>query len=198
MNNESLPVELILASSSKYRKSLLQRLGIPFDCQSPETDESALPAELPADLAVRLARQKAAAISARNPGAVVIGSDQLAVFDGQIIGKPGTFEKAFGQLRAFSGQSVEFLTAVAVQCQDSGFSENHTDHTQVRFRKFGDAEIERYLEKEKPFDCAGAFKAESLGITLFESIESKDPTALIGLPLIKTAALLRHAGLQIP
>jgi len=198
MNNESLPVELILASSSKYRKSLLQRLGLPFNCYSPDIDETPLQAELPADLTARLAMQKSGVICARFPSAVVIGSDQLAVFCGQLIGKPGTHEKAFRQLQSFSGQTVEFLTAVAVRCQDSGYSEHCIDSTRVKFRKLEDTEIERYLKKEKPFDCAGAFKAESLGITLFESIDSKDPTALTGLPLIKTAAMLRRAGLQLP
>jgi septum formation protein len=198
MNNESLPVELILASSSKYRKSLLQRLGLPFACHSPEIDESALLSELPDDHVVRLAMQKAAVIGTKYPGAVVIGSDQLALFNGRIVGKPGTPEKAFAQLRSFSGQAVEFLTAIAVQCLDSGFTEHHTDQTVVKFRRLEDVEIERYLKKENPLDCAGSFKAESLGITLFESIDSKDPTALVGLPLIKTAAMLRRAGLWLP
>jgi len=142
--------------------------------------------------------QKAASISAQHPLAVVIGSDQLAVFNGEVIGKPGTYPVALEQLQSFSGQVVEFLTAVAVQCRDSGFAEQYTDCTRVSFRRLGLEEIERYLEKEKPFDCAGAFKAESLGIVLFERISSGDPTALIGLPLIRTAAMLRQAGLQLP
>jgi len=198
MNNESLPSKLILASSSKYRRLLLQRLGVPFDCQSPKIDEAAQAGELPSDLVGRLAMQKAASISAQHPQAVVIGSDQLAVFNGQVIGKPGTYPVALGQLQSFSGQVVEFLTAVAVQCRDTGFAEQYTDCTRVSFRKLELEEIERYLEMEKPFDCAGAFKAESLGIVLFESISSEDPTALIGLPLIRTAAMLRQAGLQLP
>ena len=198
MNNESLPSKLILASSSKYRSLLLQRLGIPFDCQAPEIDETAQDSELPSDLVGRLAEKKAASISAQHPQAVVIGSDQLAVFNGQVIGKPGTYAAALEQLQSFSGQVVEFLTAVVVQCRDSGFAEQHTDCTRVSFRKLEFEEIERYLEKEKPFDCAGAFKAESLGIVLFESINSEDPTALIGLPMIRTASMLRRAGLQLP
>lgn len=198
MNNESLPTELILASSSKYRKLLLQRLGIPFDCQAPEIDETAQSGERPIDLAERLAAQKAASVSIRNPQALVIGSDQLAVFNGQVIGKPGNYPAALEQLQSFSGQVVEFLTAVTVQCSENSFAESYIDSTLVRFRALEREEIERYLEKEKPFDCAGAFKAESLGIVLFESISSEDPTALIGLPLIHTVAMLRRAGLQLP
>jgi septum formation protein len=198
MNNESLPTKLILASSSKYRKLLLHRFGIPFDCQAPEIDETARGSKTPAGLVERLAVQKAACVGARFPRAVVIGSDQVAVFGGLIIGKPGTYSAAMEQLQSFSGHVVDFLTAVAVQCHQNGFAELYTDCTRVRFRRLGLDEIGRYLEKEKPFDCAGAFKAESLGITLFESISSEDPTALIGLPLIRTAAMLRRAGLQLP
>jgi len=198
MNNESLPTKLILASSSKYRKLLLHRFGIPFDCRAPEIDETARSGETPAALVERLAARKAAYVGTRFPRAVVIGSDQVAVFDGLIIGKPGTYSAALEQLQSFSGQVVDFLTAVAVQCHENGFAQQYTDCTRVRFRRLRFDEIERYLEKEKPFDCAGAFKAESLGITLFESISSEDPTALIGLPMIHTAAMLRRAGLQLP
>ena len=198
MNNESLPEQLILASSSKYRIIQLQRLGIPFTCQSPEIDETSHNGESPSGLVERLAAGKAETASHKHPQAVVIGSDQLAVFNGRIIGKPGTYEAAQQQLEAFSGQIVEFLTAVSVQCQASGFAEQHTDRTRVSFRSLQADEIERYLEKEKPFDCAGAFKAESLGITLFEHISSEDPTALVGLPLIRTAEMLRRAGFQLP
>lgn len=189
---------LILASSSKYRKILLNRLGIPFECQSPEIDESPLEFESPYELVGRLAREKAASIAREHPHAVVIGSDQLAVSNGHIIGKPGNHAAAFKQLASFSGQVVEFLTAVSVQKTDNDFSELHVDTTRVCFRTLEDAEIDRYLEKEKPFDCAGAFKAESLGIVLFERILSEDPTAIIGLPLIHTAAMLRRAGLALP
>jgi len=177
---------------------LLQRFGIHFDCQSPEIDETAHKNETPYDLVARLARQKAQVVSLQYPQAVIIGSDQLAVFAGQIIGKPGGQREALEQLTSFSGQSVEFLTAVSVQSRISGFNEQHTDRTRVGFRSLQTEEIERYLEKEKPFDCAGAFKAESLGITLFDHISSEDPTALIGLPLIQTAAMLRRAGLLLP
>jgi septum formation protein len=198
MSNESLPTRLILASSSKYRKLQLQRFGIPFDCQSPRGDETALSDESPHELVARLAVKKAESISRQHPQAVVIGSDQIALFDGQIIGKPGSHRVAVKQLKSFSGQVVEFLTAVSVLCLESSFSEQYTDCTRVYFRILQDEEIERYLQQEKPYDCAGAFKAESLGIVLFERIVSEDPTALIGLPLIRTAAMLRRAGLPLP
>ena len=198
MNTESPPEKLILASSSKYRKTLLQRFGIPFDCKSPDIDESQLPGESPVDLVARLATQKAETVSKENPQAIVIGSDQMAVFNGQIVGKPGSYDAALEQLTGFSGQLVEFLTAVSVQSHHIHFREQYTDSTRVRFRTLEREEIERYLQKEKPFDCAGAFKAESLGIVLFESISSEDPTALVGLPLIRTAAMLREAGVKLP
>lgn len=198
MNIESLPARLILASSSKYRKLQLQRFGISFDCESPEIDETALNNESPHELVGRLALKKAEAVSRQHPQSVVIGSDQIALFDGQIIGKPGNHQAALKQLKSFSGQVVEFLTAVSVLCRESGFSEQYTDCTRVCFRSLQDEEIERYLQQEKPYDCAGAFKAESLGIVLFDRIISEDPTALIGLPLIRTAAMLRSAGLPLP
>lgn len=198
MNIESLSTSLILASGSKYRKLLLKRFGLPFDCHSPEIDETAQADESPSNLVTRLALQKAQAISKDYPQSVVIGSDQLAVFNRKVIGKPGNHQAALRQLISFSGQVVEFLTAVSVVCGESGFEERYTDRTQVCFRNLQNDEIERYLLKEKPFDCAGAFKAESLGIVLFERITSEDPTALIGLPLIHTAAMLRRAGLQLP
>ncbi len=198
MNSPSLPETLILASSSKYRKNLLGRFGIPFQCEAPDIDETARPNEDPADLVSRLAMEKAAVVSRLNPYSVVIGSDQLAVFNQQIIGKPGSRQAAFKQLSGFSGQVLEFLTAVSVQSLQNGFCEQFTDCTKVHFRKLQREEIERYLDSEKPYDCAGAFKAESLGIVLFERITSDDPTALIGLPLIRTASLLRQAGLQLP
>jgi septum formation protein len=177
---------------------LLERFGVPFDCQSPDIDETMQAREVPAHLVARLAAQKADAVARNNPQAVVIGSDQLAVFDGQIIGKPGDFETALAQLMRFSGNAVEFLTAVSVQSRYKKFSEQFMDTTRVHFRNLRPEEIKRYLEKEKPFDCVGAFKAELSGIVLFERVTSEDPTALIGLPLIRTAAALRRAGLQLP
>ena len=198
MNSESLPPGLILASGSKYRKILLRRFDIPFECRAPEIDESTKNNESPVDLVSRLAYEKAECVSNENPQAIVIGSDQIAVFEGQIIGKPGTHLAAKEQLLSFSGQLIEFLTAVSVQCGDTGFEERHIDSTRVSFRHLQVDEIERYLKADTPYDCAGAFMAESLGIVLFESIESDDPTALIGLPLIRTAAMLRRAGLRLP
>ncbi len=198
MNDESLSSTLILASSSKYRKMLVCRFGIPFKCLSPEIDETRRENEPPFKLVVRLADEKATSVSTQNPNSIVIGSDQIAVFKGQIIGKPGGHRVARDQLASFSGQIVEFLTAVSVQCQASGFNEQHVDSTRVSFRKLQNDEIERYLKTEKPYDCAGAFKAEGLGVVLFERITSVDPTALIGLPLIHTAAMLRRAGLRLP
>jgi septum formation protein len=198
MNTESLPEKLILASSSKYRKMLLNRLGTAFDCISPEIDETALAGESPEELVLRLAQQKATTVAMLHPQAIVIGSDQVAVFKGDIIGKPGNHETAFAQLSRFSGQVIEFFTAVSVQRIQDDFTGQHVDATRVHFRPLQAAEIIRYLEKEKPYDCTGAFKAESLGIALFERISSADPTALIGLPLIRTTAMLRRAGLQLP
>ena len=176
----------------------MRRLAIPFECQPPALDETRKDNETPRELVVRLAREKAGAVSSRNPGAIVIGSDQIAIFDGQVIGKPGSHRAATVQLLSFSGQVVEFLTAVSVQHRAGTFKEQHIDSTRVRFRPLHAEEIERYLEFEKPYDCAGAFKAESLGIVLFDSISSEDPTALVGLPLIRTAAMLRNAGLRLP
>ena len=198
MNSESLSASLILASSSKYRKILLHRFGIPFDCQTPATDETRHDNESPFEMVGRLACEKAESVSLENPQAIVIGSDQVAIFENQVIGKPGSHEAALEQLLSFSGMNVEFLTAVSVQCLASGFNEQAIDSTRVNFRRLQTDEIKRYLETEKPYDCAGAFKAEALGITLFDSIKSEDPTALTGLPLICTSAMLRRAGLQLP
>ena len=198
MNTESPPSALILASTSQYRKSLLQKLALPFSCESPFIDEHAHSGESPAELVVRLAAEKAHCVAQKHPHAIVIGSDQVAVFEQNVVGKPGDHVAAAKQLAAFSGGEVEFLTCVSVQCLDTHFSEQYTDSTRVVFRTLEVAEIERYLLEEKPYDCAGAFKAESLGIVLFDSILSEDPSALIGLPLIKTAELLRRLGFRLP
>ena len=187
---------LILGSTSRYRRELLERLRIPFEVRSPDIDESPLPGEAPAALASRLALAKAQAVAARHPGAVVIGSDQVADLDGQPVGKPGSHERAVEQRRAMSGRSVVFQTAVAVVRRDSGFAGSALVPVTVRFRSLGEAEIERYLRIEQPYDCAGSAKSETLGIALLEAIESNDPTALVGLPLIKTCELLRAAGLD--
>ena len=188
--------QLILASTSRYRCELLERLRLSFDVVSPEVDEAALPGEAPAALAQRLALAKARAVAQRHPGAVVIGSDQVADLHGEAIGKPGTHERAVAQLRRMRGQDVVFQTAVAVVCAATGYSESALVPVTVRLRRLTDAEIEHYLRTEQPYDCAGSAKAETLGIALLDAIESNDPTALIGLPLIKTCALLREAGLD--
>ncbi len=188
---------LILASTSAYRRHLLQRLGLPFDTARPDTDETPRPHEAPAALAERLAQAKAAAVAAQRPEAWVIGSDQVAEFDGRPIGKPGGHEAAKAQLLAMSGREVRFLTGLCVLRQGQP-ALAALDTTVVRFRRLQSAEVERYLHIEQPYDCAGSFKSEGLGIALFEAIESQDPTALIGLPLIATARLLRQAGYALP
>jgi septum formation protein len=192
----SMRPPLILASTSRYRRELLERLRLPFDVVSPQVDETPREGEAPAALAARLAVAKAAAVAALHPQAVVIGSDQVAELDGVAIGKPGTHERAVAQLRAMSGRSVVFHTAVAVRCAASGFADVAAAPVTVRFRQLADDEIEHYLRIEQPYDCAGSAKCETLGITLLEAIESDDPTALVGLPLIRTSALLRAAGID--
>jgi len=188
--------QLILASTSRYRRELLERLRLPFDVLSPDVDETALPGEAPAALAQRLALAKAHAVAKRHPNAIVIGSDQVADLAGEAIGKPGTHERAVAQLRRMRGHSVVFQTAVAVVCTANGYAGSALVPVTVRFRRLDDVEIERYLRAEQPYDCAGSAKAETLGIALLDAIESNDPTALIGLPLIKTCALLREAGID--
>ncbi len=193
----SAPRPLILGSTSTYRRELLQRLRLPFQAVSPEVDETPLPGENPRALALRLALAKARAVAARQPDAVVIGSDQVADLDGEPLGKPGTHERAVAQLRRMRGRTVIFQTAVAVVCSATGFEQVELAPVQVRFRELTDAEIENYLRAETPYDCAGSAKSEGLGIALLDAIESDDPTALIGLPLIRTARLLRAAGLSL-
>jgi septum formation protein len=191
----SLP-RLVLASTSRYRRELLARLRLPFDVESPGVDESPEPGERPSALAQRLAAAKARAVAARHPDAVVIGSDQVADLDGVCIGKPGNHERARAQLRLMSGRSVVFHTAVAVVRADRGFAAAAIVPVSVRFRTLAEAEIERYLRAEQPYDCAGSAKCETSGIALLEAIESDDPTALVGLPLIRTCELLRRAGID--
>ena len=188
---------LILGSTSPYRRELLSRLRIPFSVQSPEVDETPLEGERPMQLAQRLALAKAIAVAEKNPNAVVIGSDQVADLNGMSLGKPGNFDRAMLQLRQMSGQTVVFQTALAVVCLDSGFEQTDLASVRVQFRVLSDAEIEVYLQREKPYDCAGSAKSEGLGITLLESIANDDPTALVGLPLIRTCNLLRAAGVKI-
>ena len=187
---------LILASTSRYRRELLARLRLPFEVDNPGVDEAAQPGEAPSAVAARLALAKARAVAARHPGAVVIGSDQVAELDGQAIGKPHTHQRAVQQLRTMSGKRVTFHTAVAVVRADRGFAEVRMAPVQVQFRRLADAEIEHYLRSEQPYDCAGSAKCETLGIALLDAIDSDDPTALVGLPLIRTCALLREAGID--
>ena len=187
---------LILASTSPYRRELLARLRIPFETARPETDETARPGEAPAELARRLSAAKALAVARVNPTAWVIGSDQVAELDGRALGKPGGRAEAIDQLKAMSGRSVDFRTGLCL-CVD-GKEQVALDTTTVRFRILAEPEIARYVDAERPFDCAGSFKCEGLGISLFEAIESRDPTALVGLPLIATARLLREAGFAAP
>lgn len=189
---------IFLASSSVYRRELLHRLGLEFKVLSPEVDETPLTAEKPRQLVLRLAQKKAAAVSTRHPGAVVIGSDQVAVHDGEILGKPGSAEKAALQLMKFSGGSVTFLTAVSVCCIETGYSRSELVASDVRFRDLSESEIERYVALDKPLDCAGGFKSEAAGSSLLEHLRSDDPTAIIGLPLITVAELLRENGFHIP
>lgn len=188
---------LILGSTSRYRRELLERLRLPFDVQAPQVDEMPQSGEAPATLACRLAVAKAREVAARHPQAVVIGSDQVADLNGEPIGKPGSHEKAVAQLRAMRGRPVVFQTAVAVVCQSSGYEGVALVPVTVRFRELSDDEIEWYLRLEEPYDCAGSAKSEGLGIALLTAIESSDPTALIGLPLIKTCELLRAAGINL-
>jgi septum formation protein len=178
----------------------LGRLGLSFSCIAPGIDETARLGEAPLDLVGRLAKAKAAAVSAQQPGAWVIGSDQIAVLGsgGPSLGKPGTDARCQEQLRSCSGRSVEFLTAVAVMHQENNALLQFTDITRVVFRALDQSTIERYVAKEQPLDCAGGFKSEGLGISLCESIDSTDPSALIGLPLIRLSAALRSAGYEVP
>jgi septum formation protein len=185
---------LVLASGSRYRRELLARLGLPFESSAPDVDETPEPGELPAALAARLALAKAKSI--RRADAIVIGSDQVASLDGRLLGKPGNHAAALDQLEACQGREAVFHTAVCVSTDHGRTINEHVDLTRVRFRQRSRAELSRYLDREPAYDCAGGFKAEGLGIALFEAIESHDPTALIGLPMIWLAEALRTAGLD--
>jgi len=185
---------LVLASTSKYRAELLARLGMPFEVRAPRVDETIAPGEPARDAAARLARAKAEAVDETD--AVVIGSDQIPSLDGRILRKPGHHGAALEQLEACQGRSVLFYTAVSILDRPSGRRWETVDVTEVEFARLGRAALERYLEIERPDDCAGGFKAEGLGIALFSAIKSRDPTALIGLPMIFVAASLREAGLD--
>ncbi len=189
---------LILASTSLYRRELLARLRLPFDVARPEVDETPRPNEPPRDLAIRLARAKACAVATRQTDdAWALGSDQVAELDGSPLGKPGGRDAAIAQLQAMRRHQVRFHTALCLAHPD-GRSFSEVDLTKVHFRALDDTEIARYVDAEQPFDCAGSFKCEGLGISLFERIDNQDPTALVGLPLIATCRLLRQAGFALP
>jgi septum formation protein len=198
--HQSPPLQrpLVLGSTSRYRRELLRRLNLPFDVAAPDVDETPLPSEAPRALALRLALAKARAVAQQHPDAVVIGSDQVADLDGEPLGKPGHHERAVQQLRQMRGQTVVFQTAVAVVCIAASFEQVDLAPVEVKFRELSDDEIERYLRAEQPYDCAGSAKSEGLGIALLDAIHSDDPTALIGLPLIRTCRMLRAAGLVLP
>jgi septum formation protein len=197
------PPSLILASTSVYRRELLSRLHVPFSCSAPGVDETRRAGERPLDLTTRLARAKAFAVALQHPDAWVVGSDQVAVrLDASlgelILGKPGTEALCIEQLRSCSGQTLSFVTAVAVVRHSDHSTHEFVDTTRVVFRTLDDATIARYVALETPFDCAGGFKSEGLGIALCESIGSVDPTALIGLPLIRLSSVLRSVGFELP
>ena len=189
---------LVLGSTSRYRSELLSRLGLPFTVDAPQVDETPRPDESPRALAWRLAEAKAREVARRHPTAIVIGADQVADLDGEPPGKPGTHERARAQLQRMRGRSVIFQTALSVVCTATDFAQTELAAIEVRFRALADDEIERYLRAEQPYDCAGSAKSEGLGITLLDAIHNDDPTALVGLPLIRTARLLRAAGLTLP
>src|SRR6476661_223494 len=193
-----MPRTLILGSTSRYRRELLGRLGLPFEVVAPEVDETPRPGEAPAELARRLALAKAHAVAVRRPDCIVIGSDQVADLDGEPLGKPGDHARATAQLRRMRGRSVIFQTAVAVACVEADFEQQDLAPVRVAFRALTDGEIESYLSAEQPYDCAGSARSEGLGIALLDAIESDDPTALVGLPLIRTCRMLRAAGLRVP
>lgn len=188
---------VVLGSTSRYRHELLSRLRLPFETANPGVDESPQQDETPSDLARRLALAKAHAVARRFPEAVVIGSDQVADLDGEALGKPGTHDRARIQLQRMSGRTVVFQTAVAVVCMATGFEQLDLAPVQVVFRELDDGEIERYLRAEQPYDCAGSAKSEGLGIALIERIDNDDPSALVGLPLIRTCRMLRAAGVTV-
>jgi len=191
------PRRLVLASTSSYRKALLERLRVPFEVASPLVDERALGGETPADTALRLAMLKAQSVRGQHRDALIIGSDQVAISAGRVLGKPGDHATAARQLRSLSGQSADFHTALALLDAASGSLQTEVVPCRVHFRRFDDARIESYLRREQPYDCAGAAKAEGLGIVLIERIESEDPTALIGLPLIALTGMLERAGVAV-
>ena len=193
-----MPTQLILASTSRYRKTLLEKLGLPFECAAPEVDESPLPGESAEALVARLAYAKANAIANQRDQGLIIGSDQACVYDGQILGKPGTVEKAVAQLMAARGRSITFYTGLCVLDAASGKAEQLVEPFTVHFRTLDETAIRRYVAAEMPLDCAGSFKCEGMGIVLFKGLEGRDPNSLIGLPLIGLIELLERHGLALP
>lgn len=191
-------MKLVLASTSAYRRELLTRFGLPFEIARPDIDESPLPDEAPRATAERLAIEKAKAVAAQFSDALIIGSDQVASMGSQRFGKPGTVDRAVAQLRSMSGQTVIFDTALALINTRSGRIQVEVIPTEVRFRALSDDEIVRYVERERPLDCAGSAKSEGLGITLLDALRGDDPNALVGLPLIALARMLRNEGLALP
>ena len=189
--------KLVLGSTSPYRRELLERLRIPFEVAAPDVDETPQATETPKQLACRLAMAKARAVAAQFPACVVIGSDQVADLDGQALGKPGNHARAIAQLQQMSGKTVIFQTAVAVVCVETGFAQMDLAPVKVKFRDLTDAEIEAYLQAETPYDCAGSAKSEGLGIALLEAFDNDDPTALVGLPLIRTCRMIQAAGIKV-
>jgi len=190
-------LRLVLASTSPYRRILLERLGLPFSVASPNVNESAHPGELPADLALRLGAAKARAVAPDNPASLIIGSDQIALLDDEILGKPGSHAKALAQLRKVSGRAVIFLTAVCLYDSEKDRLSRRLVQYSVKFRELEEATIEAYLRRDRPYDCAGSAKAESLGIALIEKMQGDDPNALIGLPLIALVDLLHEHGVRV-
>lgn len=193
-----MTAQLILASTSRYRKALLEKLGKPFQCEAPEVDESPLPGESAEALVARLAHAKASAVARQHDQGLIIGSDQVCVCDGRILGKPGTVENAVAQLLAAQGKSVTFYTGLCVLDAATGRAEQLVEPFRVHFRQLDEAAIRRYVAAEQPLDCAGSFKCEGMGIVLFERLEGRDPNALIGLPLIGLVELLGRHGLALP
>jgi septum formation protein len=198
MSPNTAPRPLILASTSRYRAGLLDRFGLPFEKQDPAVDETERAGESPRARAFRLSEVKAEAVANRFPHAIVIGGDQVPATSTTILNKPGNAANCREQLMLLSGSTAEFYTACTVRCLETGVKLSHVDTTAVKLRPLSDAEIDRYIEREKPFDCAGGFKAEALGIVLFERIDTEDPTAIIGMPLIWLASALRAVGFAVP
>ena len=197
LSMSSQPRSLVLASTSRYRRELLQRLGVPFEVCAPQVDETPWAGESAHTLVSRLAQAKAAAVAALHPQGLIIGSDQVALLNGKILGKPGNYERALEQLWAASGQTVQFLTGLCVLDAFSERVQVDVVPFKVHFRQLTKTQIERYLQREQPYDCAGSFKSEGLGIALFERLEGDDPAALIGLPLIRLIRMLEHAGMAV-